>query len=638
MRFGPHPGLRFDAFGAPYDPIYGDRFHSDGGAWRQAEAVFLAGCRLPERWQGREHFTVLELGFGLGVNFLATLRAWRADSARSRKLHFVSVEGHPLSSQDLARGLQALDARGDEVASLLRQWPLALPGLHRLSFEGGAVSLTLAFGEAQRMVPRLALAADAFYLDGFAPARNPAMWQPALIGALARHARPHARLATWSAAGALREALTNVGFEVSRMAGFAGKRHRTEAVWAPRWSRWPAPAEPAPLTDRRVMVIGAGLAGAAVASGFASRGFEVDLLDAQAAPGGEGSAQPLCADHLHLSPDDNPLARLTRAALLLREGRADGVRACGRLALEGNDAGVDRQAALLARLDFPEQFAKLASQDEASDIAGLALPRGGIWLPGCESIIPREAIDGWLDHGGASIRFRSVLVARLARTADGARWTAFDAADRALGSAPLVVLANAGDAARLGAMSLLALRRVRGQSTWLRNPALAGLRTVLGGLAYAAPMGDRERRVLIGASFDESSSLLADPRDDLGNLRRLCVMLARDPEAMREGATSAATGFRYVLRDRLPAIGPLPDEAAAGRNTTELLRNARLPIPMAPGLYGAFGLGSRGLLWAALAAEALPAMICGEPAPIERDLLGMIAPARFLRRSLQATL
>jgi tRNA 5-methylaminomethyl-2-thiouridine biosynthesis bifunctional protein len=193
-----------------------------------------------------------------------------------------------------------------------------------------------------------------------------------------------------------------------------------------------------------------------------------------------------------------------------------------------------------------------------------------------------------------------------------------------------VVLANAGDAVRLAGIGALTLRRVRGQTTWLDDPALARLRVVLGGEAYAAPSGDG--RVLLGASFDEGDSPQPDPRDDLGNLRRLGRMLDRDPATMLAGARSAQAGFRWILPDRMPAIGPLADERAAAAIAGELVRNDRLPIPVADGLYGAFAFGSRGLLWAALAAELLPAIVCGEPAPIECDLIAAIAPSRFLRR------
>ncbi|MCM5569321.1 FAD-dependent 5-carboxymethylaminomethyl-2-thiouridine(34) oxidoreductase MnmC [Burkholderiaceae bacterium FT117] len=656
--FAPHPGLAFDESGSPFDPVYRDVFRSRAGAWTEAEGVFVDGCRLRERWRGAERFCVLELGFGLGVNFLATLAAWRADPARSRSLHFVSVEAHPLSREDLARGLAALSqaAPAADPVALLAGWPLALPGLHRLRFAGGAVTLTLAFGDAARIVPRLQVAADAFYLDGFAPSRNPAMWRPELMRALARLARPGARLATWSAAAPVREALAAAGFAVERVPGVGTKRHRIEATWAPRWRSWPPPEEPAPLARRHVAVIGAGLAGAATAAGFARRGFSVELLDARPSPGGEGSLQPLVADHLHLSPDDNPTARLTRAALLLRDARCvDGergaggshagrddaarMRPIGRLVVDADARDAQRNAAMLARLGFPAGFARQVDRDQAADLAGVALPRGGLWLPGCSALSPAEAISAWLAGAGEAVRFRGgARVAALERDPADGEWLAKDASGRAIARAPLVVLANAGDAARLGALASLPLRRIRGQTTCLLDPRLAGLRAVLGGDAYAAPTGTPDGRVLVGASFDEGDSLLPDPRDDLGNLRRLGRMLELEPESMLAGATSAAVGFRYVLADRLPAIGALPDEAGARAMAHELLRNDRLPIPAAPGLYGAFGYGSRGLLWAALAAELLPALACGEPAPIERELIAAVAPSRLLRRRLRRAL
>jgi tRNA 5-methylaminomethyl-2-thiouridine biosynthesis bifunctional protein len=398
-------------------------------------------------------------------------------------------------------------------------------------------------------------------------------------------------------------------------------------------------------------VIGAGLAGAAIADGFARRGFAIDLLDANPQPGGRGSAQPLVAEHLHLSPDDNPIARLSRAALLLRAAREQGATGMtpsamrgasaahvrGRLAVDSNDAEGERQAEMLSRLGFPPAFVRRLARDEAADAAGIALPRGGLWLPECAAVAPGDSIREWLSSAGEAVRFRGeTTVARLEADPAGAGWIAVDASGQALAAAPVVVVANAGDAARLGAQACLSMRRVRGQTTWLRDPAVAPLRVVLGGDAYAAPSGAGDGRVLIGASFDDGDSLLPDPRDDLGNLRRLGRMLDRDPRTMRAGAASAAAGFRFTLPDRLPAIGPLPDEAAASAAQADLRRNDRLPIPMAPGLYCAAGFGSRGLLWAVLAAELLPAMVCGEPAPLERELIAAVAPARFLRRRLRA--
>ena len=261
----------FDAQGRLYSPAYGDVYHSPSGALGQAEHVFLRGNGLPERWRGRDAFTVCETGFGLGLNFLALWRAWRDDPQRARSLHVVSLEAHPFGRADL----QALLARHapEPVAALATQlaaqWPALLPGLHRLEFEGGAVTLTLGFGDAQALAPRLAARVDAYFLDGFAPERNPRMWQAALLKDLARLAAPQATVATWACTGELRQALRDAGFDVRRAPGYGGKWHMTVGTAAAG-----ADAAPAAVAEdgRHALVVGAGLAGAGIAQSLALRG------------------------------------------------------------------------------------------------------------------------------------------------------------------------------------------------------------------------------------------------------------------------------------------------------------------------------------------------------------------------------
>jgi tRNA 5-methylaminomethyl-2-thiouridine biosynthesis bifunctional protein len=638
--FQPHPGLVFDETGAPVDPDFGDVFRSRAGAWQESGFVFLDGCELQHRWRARERFTVLELGFGLGVNFLACLSRWQSDPARPRQLDFISIEARPLSHDDLRKGLEALLGARPGLAELLDKWPLRVPGLHLLRFESGSVTLTLAFGDVRRMLARLAVGVDAFFLDGFAPARNPQMWEPGLLRSLGRLARPGAMLATWSTATAIRQSLAEAGFEVERLQGFSGKRHRLRARWAPRGSSWPAPQQVSAPAARNVIIVGAGLAGTALAEGFARRGFEVQLIDQDRAGAGAGSGQPALADHPHLSPDDNPLARLSRAALLMRrafhghDGAPLAGQRCGRLLLESDQPERDSHTAMLARLRVPDAFVRQVDPQQASDLSGIALERGGLWLPLCATIEPSAALRGVIARYPESIRrVSSQRVEALQRVESG--WTALDAGGRTIATAPVAILANAGDAVRLAGLPMLPLRRIRGQTTWLQDPALERLRTVVSAQAYLMPAASGDTRLLLGASFDEGESLGPDPRDDLGNLRRLANTIGGDSGRWAGRVVSAATGFRYTLPDRLPAIGPMPDPVAVNAIADQLIRNDRLPIPSAPGLYGAFGFGSRGLLWATLAAELLPAIVCGDPSPIERDLLEAISPSRYLRRSLR---
>ena len=216
--------LILDESGTPISETYGDIYHSAAGGHAQARHVFLAGNGLPARWRGRDSFTILETGFGLGINFMATWLAWKADPARCAPLHFISLEKHPFSAADLARAHAAWPEFQALAAELNAHWPALTAGTHRLELEGGQIVLTLVFGDAVETLRTLAAKADAFYLDGFSPALNPDLWSPALCQSLVRLANDGATLATWSVAGAVRRALSDAGFQVEKQAGFAGKR------------------------------------------------------------------------------------------------------------------------------------------------------------------------------------------------------------------------------------------------------------------------------------------------------------------------------------------------------------------------------------------------------------------------------
>src|SRR5690606_504512 len=234
--------------GAPYSSLYGDLYHPPYGAWPQAQHIFLGGNQLPKRWSGREEFVVLETGFGLGNNFLATWSTWRADPARPRHLVFISIEKHPLGRADLLQvHMQPTPhpraADHEELAQqLIDAWPPLTPGLHSLPLEpgpAGTVTLPLALGDLADLLGQVVARVDAFYLDGFSPALNPDMWDAHLLSRLGRLAAPGATAATWSSARTVREGLSRAGFTVERVPGLGGKLHMTVAHFAPHHQ--PAP-------------------------------------------------------------------------------------------------------------------------------------------------------------------------------------------------------------------------------------------------------------------------------------------------------------------------------------------------------------------------------------------------------------
>lgn len=222
--------------GTAWNARFGDRYHSHAQCGlAQAEGVFLRGCGLPAAWAGRDDFRIVETGFGLGLNFLVAWAAWRADPRRCGQLCFVSAEAHPAAADDLLRMAAGRRAElGVLAGELHAAWGGLQPGVHERHFDGGRVRLRLCIGDAAAMLASQAdagLVADAVFLDGFSPARNPGIWSDATLAAVARCSRPGTRLATWTVAGPVRAGLERQGFGVARVPGVPPKRHNLHAVF-----------------------------------------------------------------------------------------------------------------------------------------------------------------------------------------------------------------------------------------------------------------------------------------------------------------------------------------------------------------------------------------------------------------------
>ncbi len=623
--------------GTPYSPAFDDVYHSADGGLAQARAVFLAGNRLPQCWAGRRLFSVLETGFGIGINFLATWQAWRDDPARCGRLHYFAVEKHPLAAADLAACHARLPDVAAPAAELQAQWPPALPGWHRLYFDEGRVVLTLLFADVAQALPAIEARFDAFYLDGFAPARNPQMWNAEVFHHCARLAAPGATLATYTAARAVRDGLAAAHFHCERLPGYGRKRHRLAAVFRPpAWHRSAEIPPPAP-SAAPVLVIGAGLAGAAIAENLALRGHPVTVLDAAAGPAGGASGLPAALFHPHLSPDDAILSRLVRKGLLTALRNWEALERRGHV-LTGSREGLAWPAADAAeerslrdtveRLRFPAGYMVFLERDALRERCGLHTAFGGCWFAGSGWLDPSELISAQLAATGIKIR-HGARVERLDHQ-DGT-WRAFDAGGGLLAEASVVVLANSHDAGRL-APGLCRLRRIRGQLSRIAA-ALPALRCAIAGSATLVRLGDS---LVTGSTFDEDDDLagprVADRARNLAGLRALWP----DGAAADDGDLQQEfVGFRAATNDHLPLIGALPDTAILRIQGPQWRGRPVSELPRQPGLYGAFAYGSRGLVWAGLAAEIIACRIGGEPLPLENELAAAVDPARFVLRRLR---
>ena len=571
--------------GVPYSEAFGDVYHNaQGGGVAKKRHVFLAGNGLPERWAGKRRFVILETGFGLGLNFLVALHAWRRDARRCERLHFVSFEKHPFTLQDMRLAHEAYPELAAEASALHAAWPPLVPGAHRLELEGGRVVLTVFFSDVA-ILRDIRATVDAVFLDGFSPAKNADMWSPQVMRAISRLCAPDATVATWSVATEVRKALQDTGFAVEKRPGFGNKR---EMLVARNEKQGQATFSP---TQRKAAVVGAGLAGAALCERLCARGWEVELYERHAAPAQEASGNLAGIFHPLATPDDSIIARLTRAGFLYSVSRwkdLPGVRwdPCGVLQLartEKEDASQRRAVAGL-----PGEYAQYATREEASAHAGVPLPAGGLWFPGGGWIQPRTLVEAQLAACGHRLR------------------RIFSTEVKSLPEKEIVILANSAEAPKLHPVPELRMRRVRGQLTHVPATALAPPHTVVlrGGMVLPPVEGV----CITGASFDiddEDPSPRADSHE--GNLARLKEILCQDAKT---SSLEGRVAFRATTPDRLPVAGKLGER-----------------------VYGAFAYGSRGLVWAALAAELIASELEGEPLPVEGTLVRALEPARFRRRA-----
>jgi tRNA 5-methylaminomethyl-2-thiouridine biosynthesis bifunctional protein len=485
-------------------------------------------------------------------------------------------------------------------------WPLPTPGLHRLHFEGGGLTLTLGLGDAVELLPQLELRADALYLDGFAPDRNPELWSLAVAAQLARLAAPGATLATWSVAEDVMGRLATADFALEKRPGFGNKRYML-AGRAPG-ERLPRRAAP----DRRVVVVGAGAAGSSAAQRLAARGYQVTVLEAGGEPAQGASGNKAGVFRPLPSLDDGRLARLLRACFLYGRrhlAALSGVRhgSTGVLHVARDAKHEDTQRRVVETQAPPPELVRFVERDEAARLAGWPVEAGGWWFPGGGWINPPSLCRANL--AGLELRCEH-RVERMERRAG--LWRLLDAAGEPIAEAPLVVLANGVDAPRLLAplSHALPVRVGRGLVSHLPEAAVPPFHIVATRNGYVTPAVDGIH--CTGATLTPDDTDPAPRLDDhLENMVRLDAVLPGYGRSLDPAKLDGRVGFRPMSPDRLPIVGP---------------------IAANDGLYVINGFGARGLVWAALCAELLASQIAGEPLPVEADLVRAVAPDRFAGR------
>ena len=620
--------LIVDEDGVPRSPRFGDRYYSRSGGLEEARHVFLEGNRLSARWQAdestrRRSFTVGELGFGSGLNFLATWQLWRQTVAADRhmRLNYLAIERYPLRCSDLQRVHAAWPELAELSTALLACWPAAVLGTQRLLLADGTVQLTLIGDEVSPALARLdaATMVDAWLLDGFSPPRNPQMWSAAVCEAMAAHSPIGGTVASYSVARLVRENLQRSGFTNARRPGYGPKRHSLCGHLSRSARAGPALVH-AGQRPRKALVLGAGLAGCHVAAALAVRGVEVTVIEAAEDAASGASGQPRSMIFPWLAGSDTLRGRLSLAGYqfavqhyrrLMTTGRLRAgveIDCCGLLQLGVTPKLQQRLQAVAEYHRNCSELLVAVSAAAAAEISGIAQRFGGLHYPDGGWLQPWAVCRALLASPGVTLR-KACSVVELVSAQRG--WKALDESGLVVAEAEVAVVAT-GSAPLPRPLAGLPLSVLGGQSSWLENWApTRPLRCVLSHRGYLCP-ADPSGRQLFGATHQpEEEAERLPAQHDADNLRLLLRALAPPEGAAAPALSSARSGRRCQSPDGLPLVG--------------LSR---------PGLYLSLAHGGRGVCHTPICGLLLADLICGEPLPLDRQTVAALSPQRFARQNM----
>jgi tRNA 5-methylaminomethyl-2-thiouridine biosynthesis bifunctional protein len=649
--------LEFNAEGTPVSRDFDDVYFSNDNGLEETRYVFLGGNDLQTRFpeHSRKLFIVAESGFGTGLNFLTLWQAFAAfraehPDATLERLHFISFEKFPLTRDDLRKAHAHWPELASFAGQLQAQWPQAFAGCHRLLLDEGRVTLDLWFGDINQLTDTLDESlnqqVDAWFLDGFAPSKNPDMWTPALFQAMARLTRAGGTLATFTSAGFVRRGLQEAGFTMQKRKGFGRKREMLSGVMengvacAPR-APWFARSG---TETREVALVGGGVASALLALALLRRGWQVTLYCADDAPAEGASGNRQGALYPLLSAHDPALARFFSAAFTFARRLYDGLPVafdhqwCGVTQL-GWDEKSQHKIEQMLTLELPHELAHRINAQEVLAQSGVETGCGGITYPAGGWLCPAQLTAGAIALGieqGLQVHYRHEVEA-LVRYSDGWQLRFADGSERQHGS---VVLANGHHIQHFSQTEKLPVYPVAGQVSHIpTTEPLARLRQVLCYDGYLTPHNPHNQQHCIGASYHRGQQEATySEADQQQNRQRLidCFPQAEWAQTVDVSAGEARCGVRCATRDHLPMVGNVADYDATLSAYAKLAEDPQKAVsaPVHEGLFMIGALGSRGLCSAPLAAEILAAQMSNEPIPLDGETLAAMNPNRLWVRKL----
>ncbi|WP_434662210.1 bifunctional tRNA (5-methylaminomethyl-2-thiouridine)(34)-methyltransferase MnmD/FAD-dependent 5-carboxymethylaminomethyl-2-thiouridine(34) oxidoreductase MnmC [Klebsiella sp. MISC125] len=645
--------LEFNAEGTPVSRDFDDVYFSNDNGLEETRYVFLGGNQLNERFpiHPRPLFIVAESGFGTGLNFLTLWQAFDVfhrdnPEATLQRLHFISFEKFPLKADDLSLAHQQWPELTPWAEQLQAQWPQPLAGCHRLLLDDGRVTLDLWFGDINELTNELDDSlnqqVDAWFLDGFAPAKNPDMWTPELFSAMARLARPGGTLATFTSAGFVRRGLQEAGFSMQKRKGFGRKREMLIGEMKQTLdfaSRTPWFARSG-TEQRDVAIIGGGIASALLSLALLRRGWQVTLYCADSAPAEGASGNRQGALYPLLSQHDPALARFFPAAFTFARRLYDTLPVqfdhdwCGVTQLAWDEKSAQKIAQML-ELNLPPEIAVAVNAQTVAQTCGVDTDCGGITYPAGGWLCPQQLtaeLFALAATRGLHVHY-DYPVETISTDNDGWQLNQRQYHE-------VAVLANGYQVTDFSQTIHLPMYPVAGQVSHIpTTPGLSQLRQVLCYDGYLTPQNPNNQQHCIGASYHRGQTDTAfSAVDQQQNRQRLinCLPQIKWVQEVDVSADKARSGVRCATRDHLPMAGNVPnyDRTLSEYASLAERQERAIEAPIYRNLYLLGALGSRGLCSAPLMAEILAAQMSNEPLPMDRETLAALNPNRLWVRKL----
>jgi tRNA 5-methylaminomethyl-2-thiouridine biosynthesis bifunctional protein len=629
--------------GTLYSETYGDIYYHDGGGLEETEYVFVDGNNIRQRLDC-QRLVIGELGFGTGLNFLTTWKVWREHTGPKGRLIFITCEKHPLGQSFLKQAHKAFPEITEFSRLLCEKLPTLSRGVHFLEFEEGQVSLLLMYGDVEEVYSKYEGKIDAWYLDGFAPSKNPQMWAPEVMNQLAYHSHSETTLATYTAAGHVRRALADVGFEVKRVKGFGPKFHMTVGSYkayvkpfacTPPWFTTPV----APSELKTVAIIGSGLAGANMAYYLSRAGMEVTVIERgeEVATGASGNRWGMMFPLISRKIDR--LGTFTKAGAAFFRNQLKDLKfdyRQGLLEFLTSDTKGSRLHEALER--FPKDYINLLSKQEVSERFGIAAPSDALYHEEAVTLSPKDYVKALFKATDCELMFKGEVNSfsqmengwQLNTSLESLNTRNFD----------LLIVATAGGSDDFEQLETLPLRNTRGQVAYLDKENLNSLPNIgLNFVNYLVETYDDD--YVLGATFQPDDT---DEKIRESDTESLLQSLEENfPGVLKSGVSAddlrGRVCFRAMTKDYFPIVGPVAEIESyktifAGLKYGRPLSQYDAPVYHS-GLYVLCGLGARGLSLAALSAAYLTRLICDEVSLLPVDHIAAIHPARFIVKELK---